>query len=65
MHQEYMNEIAKQLEQFKGLLSFMESGALRSENQEVAVASVKRNIALNEAVLRIEKDRALKAARSN
>jgi hypothetical protein len=64
MFQTYMSEIAEQLEQFKGLLSVMESGALRSGNQEGAIASVKRNIALNEAVLRIEKDRVINAARS-
>lgn len=64
MHKAYMNDISEGLEQFKNLLSVLEVGSLRSENQERDIARVKRNIALNEAVLRIERDRAFNAAQS-
>jgi hypothetical protein len=62
MHNAYMNEIATPLEGFKSLLSVMQTGGLRSENQDREIARVKRNIALNETVLRIERDRVISAS---
>jgi hypothetical protein len=60
--QAYLNDIAKGLEQFKGLLSLMEAGALSSSERDIA--SVKRHIALNETVLRLERDRTINATRA-
>jgi hypothetical protein len=51
--QAYLNDIAEGLEQFKGLLSLMKAGSLSSDERDIA--RVKRHIAINETVLRLER----------